>query len=124
METSGLEAAWETYWSPLFADSTASTIRDAARSWALQQDVGAIVRGVRAFHDRRDLSHFVAQWERPLIGISGEFDLTPPPSALRAIATGPRRTFHLVRGAGHYVNLEQPNAFNALLAATIDRHHD
>ena len=119
LETHGMEAAWNRYWLPLFAESTSSQITDAARSRAMEQDVDSIVNGVRAFHDRRDLSSFVAGWDRPLIGISGDRDTAPVPSKLRRVATGPNRAFHLVAECGHYVNLEQPAVFDALLAETI-----
>lgn len=119
LETQGMKAAWRTYWLPLFAESTSATIKDAARTCAMQQAVGSIVNGVRAFHNRRDLSAFVARWDRPLIGVSGDRDFAPSPSKLRQVATGAKREFHLVPECGHYVNLEQPAAFDALLAEAI-----
>jgi pimeloyl-ACP methyl ester carboxylesterase len=119
LETQGMAAAWRDYWLPLFADTTSPQITESARRWAMQQDVSSVVNGVRAFHNRRDLSSFAAQWRRPLIGISGDRDLTPSPSKLRHIATGPNRAFHLVPDCGHYVNLEQPAAFEELLAEAI-----
>ncbi|MEZ5245040.1 MAG: alpha/beta fold hydrolase [Acidimicrobiales bacterium] len=119
LETHGIEAAWHRYWLPLFAESTSSSVKDSARSWAMAHDVDSVVRGVRAFHDRRDLSSFAARWDRPLIGISGDRDVAPSPSKLRQLATGPNREFHLVAECGHYVNLEQPAAFDALLAEAI-----
>lgn len=119
LETQGMTAAWRTYWLPLLAESTSATIKDSARTSAMRQDVSAVVNGVRAFHDRRDLSAFAARWDRPLIGISGDCDLAPSPSKLRQITTGAKRAFHLVPECGHYVNLEQPAAFDALLAEAI-----
>ena len=119
LETRGMSAAWRKYWLPLFAESTSSLIKDSARSRAMEQDVSSVVSGVRAFHNRRDLSSFAARWDRPMIGISGDRDLAPPPSKMRQITTGPNRAFHLVPECGHYVSLEQPAAFDALLAETI-----
>ena len=121
LETQGMAAAWRDYWFPLFADTTRPHVKESARSWAMQQDVSSVVNGVRAFHNRRDLSSFTAQWDRPLVGISGDRDLAPSPAKLRQIATGPNRAFHLVAGCGHYVNLEQPAVFDELLAGAI-RH--
>ena len=119
LETQGMTAAWRRYWLPLFAESTSTTIKDSARTCAMGQDVSSVVNGIRAFHDRRDLSAFSARWDRPLIGVSGERDFAPSPSKLRQITTGAKRAFHLVPECGHYVNLEQPAAFDALLAQTI-----
>ena len=119
LETQGMAAAWRKYWLPLFSASTSSSIKDSARSWAMEQDVSSVVNGVRAFHDQRDLSAFAAGWDRSLLGISGDRDVAPSPSQLRQIATGPKRAFHLVPECGHYVNLEQPVAFDELVADAI-----
>lgn len=119
LETHGMDVAWRKYWLPLFADTTSSQVKESARRWAMQQDVSSVVNGVRAFHNRRDLSSFAAEWRRPLIGISGDRDLTPSPSKLRHIATGPNRAFHFVPDCGHYANLEQPATFEKLLTEAI-----
>lgn len=119
LETQGMAAAWRDYWLPLFAETTSPATKESARSWAMEHDVSSVVNGVQAFHNRRDLSSFTASWNRPLIGISGEHDFAPAPSKLRHIASGPNRTFHLVPDCGHYVNLEQPAAFDTLLADAV-----
>jgi len=119
LETEGMSAAWKRYWLPLFAENTSMLIKESARLWAMEQDVSTIVNGLRAFHDRRDLTSFAATWDRPLIGISGDYDVAPSPSKTRRLATGPNRAFHLVADCGHYVSLEQPEAFGALLADTV-----
>ena len=119
LETQGMAAAWRKYWLPLFATTTSAQVIEAARSWAMQQGIDSVVNGVRAFHNRSDLSSVAAGWKRPLIGISGDQDFAPAPSTLRQIATGPNRAFHLVPGCGHYVSLEQPAAFDKLLAGAI-----
>ncbi len=49
LETQGMAAAWRKYWLPLFAASTSTSIKDSARSWAMEQDVSSVVNGVRAF---------------------------------------------------------------------------
>jgi pimeloyl-[acyl-carrier protein] methyl ester esterase len=118
----GIEAGWRAYWRPLFGrDTPAATLADARRS-ALSQDVEDVVRGVRAFHDRRDLTDFVADWARPIVVISGDQDTAPLPSTAAAItAVAPDARFHLVRNCGHYVNLERPAEFRALLAGSLRR---
>lgn len=119
LETRGVEAAWDTYWAPLFGRNASPTVVTAARDLALAQDAGDLVRGVRAFHDRRDLTDWVAQWRRPLVVISGAEDLTPPPATAARLGAGPARRFHLVDDCGHYVSLERPEAFRSLLASTL-----
>lgn len=117
----GMEAAWRAYWQPLFGPGTPAAVLAEARSTALEQDVHDVIRGVRAFHDRRDLTDFARAWPKPLVVISGELDRTPAPSTAAQAAGGPNRQFHLVRNCGHYVNLERPREFRALLGRAIER---
>jgi pimeloyl-ACP methyl ester carboxylesterase len=119
LETRGIEAAWARYWAPLFGRNASHAVVAAARELALSQDVGDLVCGVRAFHDRRELSDWVAGWRRPLVVISGAEDLTPPPSTSACLGVGPARRFHLVDDCGHYVSLERPETFRSLLASTL-----
>lgn len=107
----GLAAAWDAYWRPLFGRHTPAEIVASARSLALDQNVGDTIRGVRAFHDRRDLSDFARSWPGPIVVISGDQDRTPSPST----AALPDRPFHLVEDCGHYVNLERPDQFRSLV---------
>ncbi len=121
LETNGVEAAWDRYWAPLFGRSASAAIVAAARALALQQDVADVVRGVRAFHDRRDLTDWVARWRRPLVVIHGAEDGTPTPALAAEIVVGEERQFHLVDNCGHYVSLEQPGTFRALLSSALQR---
>ncbi len=115
LETQGMEAAWRKYWAPLFGRSTPPDVVESARRRALGQDVGDVVNGVRAFHDRRDLTDLVDGWTKQLVVVSGDQDTTPPASAIRALGNGPRREFHIVANSGHYVNLEQPRRLRSIL---------
>lgn len=109
----GLAAAWAKYWRPLFAPATAPEIVDSARRMALEEDVDAVVRGVRAFHSRPDRATWITQFDRPVAVINGEHDR---PSRGRALAGSvPCGTFHLIPAVGHYVPLEAP----ALLSQII-----
>jgi pimeloyl-ACP methyl ester carboxylesterase len=125
--TGGIDAAWSHWWAPLFGPRTSAAIVSAARSIACAQPVEALVRGVRAFHDRDDLTDVAATWTRPLVVVSGEHDRSPPPATTRPLGTGTRRRFHLVEASGHYVNLEQPDLWRHILddsIAWITSHHD
>lgn len=115
LASDGMEAAWDRYWAPLFPSTTSGAVLDAARRSALAQDSDAVARGVRAFHDRRDLTGVVEAWTRPLVVVSGEQDHTPPPETTRPFADGPGRSFRLVDGCGHYVPLERPDVIADLL---------
>ena len=91
----------------------------AAHRWTVDQPLDSIARGVRAFHDRRDLTEFATAWTKPLVVISGDQDRTPSPDTARAITHGANREFHLVPDCGHYVPLEQPGAFRTILERTL-----
>jgi pimeloyl-ACP methyl ester carboxylesterase len=54
----GMEAGWQAYWRPLFGWNTPARVLADAHRMALEQDVTDVARGVRAFHDRRDLTDF------------------------------------------------------------------
>ncbi|MEP6622913.1 MAG: alpha/beta hydrolase [Acidimicrobiia bacterium] len=115
LQVDGVHTAWDTYWKPRFGRQTAAAVIERARTQATEQSPIALARGVRAFHDRADLTDFAARWTKPLAVISGDQDRTPSPATARRIADGPLRTFHLVADSGHYVPLEQPGAFGSIL---------
>ena len=115
LETQGLEQAWSAYWAPLFGASTDPEVLASARELALSQDVSHVVNGVRAFHDRSDLSEFAAAWSKPLVVVSGDQDRTPPVSAIHPLGRGPDRRLYLIEDCGHYVNLEQPERLHSIL---------
>jgi pimeloyl-ACP methyl ester carboxylesterase len=119
----GLEAAWRAYWRPLFGRATPPDVLAEAQRMALDQDVDDVIGGVRAFHDRRDLTGFARSWPKPLVVVSGAQDRTPPPTTAAQITTAPdgprRRSFHLVPHCGHYVPLERPTTLHTLLAPTL-----
>ena len=78
-----------------------------------------VANGLRAFHDRRDHTEFVAGWTKPLVVVSGAQDRTPPVSVTRSLGEGRRRQFHLVDDCGHYVNLDRPPRLRANLTDTV-----
>lgn len=96
------------HWQPLFGRNAPDDVLTRAREIALDQDVEDVERGVRAFHDRRDLTGFARAWPRPIVVISGDQDRAPLPATAAQIVTAPNREFHLVEDCGHYVNLEPP----------------
>jgi pimeloyl-[acyl-carrier protein] methyl ester esterase len=118
----GMSGAWPRYWFPLFAPSSSPQVVGRARELAFAQDVGDVIRGVKAFHGRRDLAEFVRTWTKPLVVVSGDLGRPAPPSrGAMLAASAPSGEFHLVPRCGHYVNLEQPQAFDELLGRLIER---
>lgn len=121
LDNAGVEAAWSTLWAPLFGAGCEPAIVSAARSIALEQTQRDVIRGVRAFHTRRDLTGFIRSWDKPVVIIGGEHDRPPSPETMLTDAMAARRgVFHLIQDSGHYVNLEQPHSFNRLLRAAVD----
>ena len=118
VETKGMAAAWTAYWEPLFGATASSEVVAAARDLALSHDVTKVANGLRAFHDRRDHTEFVARWRKPLVVISGAQDRTPPVSVTRPLGEGQSRQFHLIDDCGHYVNLERPHRLRTIVADT------
>jgi pimeloyl-ACP methyl ester carboxylesterase len=109
----GVLAAWERFWRPRFGPAAAPTLVASAERMALEHDVDALVRGVRAFHARPDRATWIEGCDRPVIVIEGEHDV---PARGRALArSAPFGTFHLVPHAGHYVPLETPRALADLM---------
>jgi pimeloyl-ACP methyl ester carboxylesterase len=115
----GMAAAWRAYWQPLFGPDTPPAVLGEARKMALEQDVREVIRGVRAFHDRRDLTDVALAWPKPLVAISGDQDRTPPPAAAAHITNAPNRRLHVVSNCGHYVNLERPREFRSIITNVI-----
>ena len=117
----GMAAAGEPYWRPLFGPNAPAGVVSAARQIALSQSVDDMANGVRAFHDRRDLTEFAMTWPRPIFVIGGAQDPTFNVEAAAEVTRAPNRAVHLVPDCGHYVNLEQPSVFRELITDAIER---
>jgi pimeloyl-ACP methyl ester carboxylesterase len=116
----GVAGAWETCWAALFSAHADPSIVERARGIACAQRVDDLIRGVRVFHGRRDMELFARRWPGPLALIGGEHDRTPPPSRGAMLAAhAVRGTSHVIAACGHYVNLEQPAAFDAIVERVI-----
>ncbi len=62
-------------------------------------------------------------FETPTLVISGDKDVLFPPDVLQNVAaTIPGAQLELFDGAGHSTYFEQPDRFNAVVAAFIDKH--
>ncbi len=114
----GMAAAWPTYWEPLFGPSTPPAVVERARATADRQPVDDVIRGVRVFHGRRDMTDFASRWTGRLVVVSGARDTAPRPAAALA-ASAPNGAFHGVPDCGHYVPLERPDEFEQILGRVI-----
>ena len=114
----GIDAAWDRYWRPLLAPDVDSAVAQAARSIARSQGAERVAAGVRAFHGRPDRDGFLDSWVGPVWVVAGEHDVRPERARVMAarLAQGRHRE---VAGAGHYVPLEAPEAFAAIVAEAL-----
>lgn len=119
LQDDGIHAAWARYWAPLFSSTADAETLAAARRLALEQDVDDLIRGVRALPDRRDQAEFVSAWAGHLVVVSGARDRTPTPAAAAASVAGGRYEHVVVEDCGHYVPLERPDMFYAVLTDQI-----
>jgi len=72
--------------------------------------------GLRAIRDRGDSTVLLPQLKLPALVIGALEDKAIPPEKSAALAAGiPGAELAMIGGAGHMVNLEQPEAFNAAL---------
>ena len=114
----GIDAAWDRYWRPLFGPDADPAVVERARSIARSQGAERVAAGVRAFHGRPDRDGFLDSWPGPVWVVSGEHDVRPARARTMAarLARGQHRE---VRGAGHYVPIEAPEAFAAVVAEAL-----
>ena len=116
----GLGAAWERYWAPLFSRSSDGKAVDAARKTTMEQSAEDISCGVSVFHTRPSREAVVLKCQFPVIVVTGEEDIAPGLAASSALAAAaPQGQLHVIPTCGHYVPVEQPGAFNAILEDVI-----
>jgi pimeloyl-ACP methyl ester carboxylesterase len=117
----GMEEAWPKYWADLFGVNADPEVVETARRLASSLDIGNIVRGVKAFHNRRDLTDFARSWPKPLVVIRGDQDGTPPHSAAAETASSPLGELHVIKDAGQYTSLEQPARVQRIIRDVLAR---
>jgi pimeloyl-ACP methyl ester carboxylesterase len=106
LQGKGMAEAWPRYWAGLFGANADPEVVQGARRLACSLDVHDVVRGVKAFHNRPDLTDFTRRWPKPLVVVSGDQDGMPSHAAAADTASCPLDEVHLVENAGHYVSLE------------------
>lgn len=89
----------------------------------IKQQSPAAVRGaIHRMMERPDSSDALATLRVPALIVVGEEDaITPVDDARRMQAAAPKAELVVIPRAGHLSNLEQPEAFNAALAAFLSR---
>jgi len=79
----------------------------------------AAVAALVAFDQRANLPHIAV----PTLVVTGEHDRTAAPEVARKMAERiPGAACHILPGAGHLLNIEQPASFNTALLQFLQRH--
>jgi pimeloyl-ACP methyl ester carboxylesterase len=81
-----------------------------------------LIRATEALRDRPDAADVVASFGGPLVLVVGDADELLPVAEARAVVASARDgRLEVVAGAGHIVNLDQPERFNAVLSDFLAR---
>lgn len=97
-------------------------VESGVRRLIKQQSPEAIRGAIRRMLERPDSFESLARAAMPALVVVGEEDtLTPVDESRKLVAALPNAELAVVPHAGHLANLEQPDAFNAVLKAFLSR---
>ena len=92
-------------------------IEPVVRRLVKGQSAAALRGGIQRMMARPDSSSTLQQLTTPMLVVVGEEDLlTPPEEAQKIAALNAKAQLHVIPRAGHLPSLEDPHAFNAVLA--------
>jgi 3-oxoadipate enol-lactonase len=123
IQTAGLEAFAEGFVKSVFAPETAQRRPDVVegiKKIILQNPVLGVGGTLLALAGRTDTTAALSSIRIPALVLVGEKDAITPPAAAEVIAGGlPNAQLHVIPGAGHLSNLENPLVFNERLTAFL-----
>ena len=94
----------------------------APEHWVLEQSAEDLARAMEALRDRADATDVVRTFAGPLLVVVGtEDDLLPVEEARGIAESAPDGRLEVIQGAGHFVNLDVPDRFNAVLGEFLSR---
>ena len=103
-----------------FGPAASVEVREAAHDIAAEQRPVDLVVAVEAFHGRPDATDVVKAWHKPLVVVSGDCDgVVSVEKSMGIAAMAPHGELHIVPNCGHFVNMEQPAIFNAILRDVV-----
>lgn len=95
---------------------------DTVREWMAAASPEGVVGGLLALRDRKDYLTLLPTLRIPALVVGAAEDLAIPPVHATALAAGlPVAELHIIPAAGHMANLEQPEAFNQVLLAFLNK---
>lgn len=99
-----------------FSAGAPERLASEAEAMITSQRAEAVTSAMRAIMGRRNSTPMLGTVTCPTLVLCGENDrLTPPETARSMQESIPGARLDIIAGAGHIANLEQPEAFNALL---------
>ncbi len=122
LKQGGANALWSEIQTDLIGSRAPGAVVNRIRTLMLAQRVKDLIRAVRAFHSRRDLSEFAERWNKPLLIMCGDKDRVVTESKTAAfVARTQSGVLHVMRDFGHCMNMERPSEFNRIVADFVDR---
>jgi pimeloyl-ACP methyl ester carboxylesterase len=121
LQQGGANALWSEIQTDLIGSQAPRSVVDRIRRLMLAQHTEDLIRAVRAFHSRRDLSEFAARWNKPLLVMCGDKDRVVTEKKTAAFVAGTQSgAMHVMRDCGHYMNMERPSEFNRIIADIVN----
>lgn len=115
----GMNPVLEVFRNILFAPATLATHPELiaeVSSWISATDRCGAAAGLIAMRERKDYLPLLCAIRQPALVIGAEQDQTIPSDQSRLLAAGiAGAKLSILQSAGHLVNLEQPDGFNAVL---------
>lgn len=116
LEQHGPAGVWPEFLQRAFGPAASHDVLETAKSMAMEQRREDLIRATRVFHGRPDAADVVREWKEPLLVIGGDHDdFVPVAKATALAASAADGHLHLMRGCGHFPNLERPEEFNDVL---------
>jgi pimeloyl-ACP methyl ester carboxylesterase len=115
----GGEALVDQWLPPMVAPANQADagLMNRLRAMCIGQGVETYAAQIEALLNRPDATPLLATLDRPTLVCTGELDGWAPPAQHAAIAAVlPRATLQVVKGAGHMLPTEAPDAMNAVIA--------
>jgi pimeloyl-ACP methyl ester carboxylesterase len=120
LRNGGVHSLWSWMISELIGFQAERHVIDRIKEIMLDQHNEDLIRAVRVFHGRSDLSDVVKFWEKPLLVICGDCDRTVPEWKASTLANrASHGQMHVMRGCGHYMNMERPSEFNRVVGEFV-----
>lgn len=121
----GAGAIAEVFASILFAPGTPASMPglvEDVQGWMEATPPAGLSAGLLAMRGREDYTGLLPSIRVPAIVVGADSDQAIPPDNSRLLAERvPSATLCMIPGAGHMVNMEQPEAFNACLLDFLQR---